>query len=123
MIDLPLAQMSGAVAGGIVGGFSGFIANFLQEQKRQRQTRRNVAAALTGEIEALCEYLQKGYLSKLRPEPQNITDDVSEIGSEHRYYYEICNPNRTDAARGLHGARQRGHAIAGAASATLRLRE
>ena len=67
MIELPLVQLSGAVAGGIVGGFSGFIANFLQEQKRQRQTRRNVAAALIGEVEALCEYLQKAYSSKLRP--------------------------------------------------------
>lgn len=87
MIELPLLQLSGAVAGGIVGGFSGFVANFLQEQKRQRQTRRNVAAALIGEIEALCEYLQKAYLSKLRPEARNISDDASDIGSDYRYYY------------------------------------
>lgn len=53
MINIPWTQIAGAVAGGLVGGFSGFIASTVQQRQVLRRARRNVASALSGELEAL----------------------------------------------------------------------
>ncbi len=72
MIDLPWTQISGAIAGGLVGGFSGFIANNIQERQQFRRTRRNVACALLGEIDALRTHIDENYLAKLRADLQSV---------------------------------------------------
>ena len=64
MIDPPWTQLSGAVAGRLVGGFSGFFANSFQERQQFRRTRRNVACALVGEIDALRQHIENNYLAK-----------------------------------------------------------
>jgi hypothetical protein len=66
-LPLPLViQISGAIAGGLVGGCAGFIANNLLQTTLRRRTRRNVASALTGEIDALCRQIEDQYLPLLR---------------------------------------------------------
>jgi hypothetical protein len=61
-VVLSWSQIAGAVAGGIVGGFSGFCANTLQQRGHRRREQRNVASALSGEIQALNIYLSRAYM-------------------------------------------------------------
>jgi len=65
MIDIVWSQLSGALAGGLVGGFSGFVANNLQRYLQTQRLRRNVAWALSGEIDAICRRIRDDYLGKL----------------------------------------------------------
>ena len=58
-----LPQISGAIAGGLVGGFSGFIVNVVHERLGRARTRHNVAGALVGEIEGLCEHIKLSSLA------------------------------------------------------------
>lgn len=67
-MDLPLAQISGAVAGGVIGGFAGFISSNIQRWQQMRMMRRNVASALIGEISALRHRIATEYLVELRLE-------------------------------------------------------
>ncbi|HEY2676650.1 MAG TPA: hypothetical protein VGI65_06740 [Steroidobacteraceae bacterium] len=60
-----LWQLSGAVTGGLVGGLAGFAANLLRLQVERGIQRRNVAAALAAEMEALCDLVTEQYLKRL----------------------------------------------------------
>jgi hypothetical protein len=73
VIDLPWTQISGAVAGGLVGGFAGFVANIFQERHQFHRTRKNVACALLGEIDALRLHIEENYLAKLRADLRAVT--------------------------------------------------
>lgn len=65
-MNIPLAQVTGAIAGGLIGGFAGFISNNIHRWLQIRQTRRNVACALIGEIGALQQRIARDYLPRLR---------------------------------------------------------
>jgi hypothetical protein len=65
-MNIPLVQVSGAIAGGLIGGFAGFISNNIQRWLQTKVTRRNVASALIGEIGALQQRLAMRYLPVLR---------------------------------------------------------
>jgi hypothetical protein len=74
-MDFPSAQIMGALAGGLIGGFSGFIANTFQGRLQTRRTRKNVASALIGEIDALQRRIQGAYLTQLRREIETMRVD------------------------------------------------
>jgi hypothetical protein len=57
---------SAAVIGGLVGGLAAFAANLLRLQVERSIQRRNVAAALAAEIQALCDHVTEHYLKRLR---------------------------------------------------------
>ena len=59
-------QLSGAIVGGLVGGLAGFAANLLRLHVERRIHRRNVAAALAAEIEALCDHVTEQYMKRLK---------------------------------------------------------
>jgi hypothetical protein len=61
-----IGQLSGAVAGGLVGGLAGFAANLLRLRVEQSIQRRNVAAALAAEMEALCDHVNEQYVKQLK---------------------------------------------------------
>ena len=71
MSDL-LPQISGAVAGGLVGGFSGFVVNVVHERLGQARARHNVASALVGEIEGLCEHIKYSSIAS-GPQTENTS--------------------------------------------------
>jgi hypothetical protein len=58
-------QLSGAVIGGLAGGLAGFLANLLRLRMERGHQRRNVAAALAAEIEALCDHTTEHYIRRL----------------------------------------------------------
>jgi hypothetical protein len=67
----PWWQLSGAIVGSLVGGFSGFLANTLHSRSQARSNRRNVASAIIGEIDALCEQIKSRYLARLQLEAES----------------------------------------------------
>ncbi len=64
-MEFQWAQVSGALAGGIIGGCAGFVSNIIQQRLQARQTRRSVAQALLGEINAISKRIEFEYLKKL----------------------------------------------------------
>jgi hypothetical protein len=65
LLGIPWPQISGAIAGGVVGGFSGFVANSIGDWRQQSRMRHNVAGALIGEMEGLCEHINQSLLGAL----------------------------------------------------------
>jgi hypothetical protein len=55
-----------AAVGGLVGGLAGFTANLLRLRIERSIARRNVAAALAAELEALCDHLTEEYYQQLK---------------------------------------------------------
>lgn len=65
LIPSSLWQLSAAVIGGLVGGLAAFVANLLRLRVERSIQRRNVAAALAAEIQALCDHVTEHYLKRL----------------------------------------------------------
>jgi hypothetical protein len=65
LIPGSLWQLSAAVIGGLVGGLAAFVANLLRLRVERSVQRRNVAAALSAEMEALCDLVTQEYLKRL----------------------------------------------------------
>jgi hypothetical protein len=82
-------QLSGAVAGGLVGGLAGFAANLLRLRVERSIQRRNVAAALAAEIEALCDHVTEQYSKRLKvmgaPHPQHEAYPYHGFRGEREY--------------------------------------
>jgi hypothetical protein len=65
MFPQSLWQLSGAVTGGLIGGLAAFAANLLRLRFERGNQQRNVAAALSAEIEALCDHVAAQYVKRL----------------------------------------------------------
>jgi hypothetical protein len=65
MVPQSYLQLSSVLIGGLVGGLAAFAANLLRLRMERRWQRRNVAAALAAELEAICDHMTDEYVKRL----------------------------------------------------------